>query len=129
MKNRVLSDIGVVRRSLQAGYRGDALSRVGHAAGEQCFGVSSVAIQFAKHTQLRFRLGVHFALYILSTGPAMRGGEVGVRFENTFQLCVGRVINRYKVAKHFAVTITDTTLSWTIRTTRVETKRRSTASI
>jgi len=40
--------------------------------------------------------------------------EIGLR--------VGRVINKYKVAKHFAVTITDTALSWTIRTTRVETE-------
>ena len=40
--------------------------------------------------------------------------EIGLR--------VGRVINHYKVAKHFAVTITETALHWTLRTTRIETE-------
>ena len=40
--------------------------------------------------------------------------EIGLR--------VGRVINHYKVAKHFAVTITETDLHWTLRTTRIETE-------
>jgi hypothetical protein len=35
-------------------------------------------------------------------------------------LRVGRVINKYKVAKHFRVTITDATVTVTIRTDRVE---------
>jgi hypothetical protein len=45
-------------------------------------------------------------------GRLLGRAEIGLR--------VGRVINKYKVAKHFAVTITDTAFGWTIRTTRVE---------
>ena len=37
-------------------------------------------------------------------------------------LCVGRVINQYKVAKHFTVTITDTALTWALRTARMATE-------
>jgi hypothetical protein len=49
------------------------------------------------------------------TKGRLRGrAEIGLR--------VGRVINKYKVAKHFAVTITDTAFGWTIRTTRVATE-------
>ena len=48
----------------------------------------------------------------VAKGRLLGRAEIGLR--------VGRVINKYKVAKHFAVTITDTALDWTIRTTRVE---------
>ncbi len=45
----------------------------------------------------------------------LRGrAEIGLR--------VGRVINKYKVAKHFTVTITATSLHWTRRHTRIETE-------
>lgn len=37
-------------------------------------------------------------------------------------LCVGRVINQYKVAKHFTVTITDTALTFALRTARMATE-------
>jgi transposase len=37
-------------------------------------------------------------------------------------LRVGRVINKYKVAKHFRVTITDASFQWAIRTAHVETE-------
>jgi transposase len=37
-------------------------------------------------------------------------------------LCVGRVINKYKVAKHFNVTITNTTFQFVTRTARVATE-------
>ena len=48
----------------------------------------------------------------VAKGRLLGRADIGLR--------VGRVINKYKVAKHFAVTITDTALTWTIRTTRVE---------
>jgi transposase len=45
----------------------------------------------------------------------LRGrAEIGLR--------VGRVVNKYKVAKHFALTITDTDFRWAIRETRVATE-------
>ena len=50
----------------------------------------------------------------VAKGRLLGRAEIGV--------CVGRVINKYKVAKHFAVTITDTALNWAIRTTRVQTE-------
>ena len=48
----------------------------------------------------------------VAKGRLLGRAEIGLR--------VGRVINKYKVAKHFAVTITDTALDWTVRTARVE---------
>src|SRR5207244_1875490 len=49
------------------------------------------------------------------TRGRLRGrAEIGLR--------VGRVINKYKVAKHFRVTITDTSFHCAIRTARVETE-------
>jgi hypothetical protein len=48
----------------------------------------------------------------VAKGRLLGRAEIGLR--------VGRVINKYKVAKHFALTITDTAFSWTIRTARVE---------
>ena len=50
----------------------------------------------------------------VASGRLRGRAEIGLR--------VGRVINKYKVAKHFALTITDTDFRWTIRTTRVETE-------
>jgi len=48
-------------------------------------------------------------------GGRLRGrAEIGLR--------VGRVINQYKVAKHFRVTITDATFTFAIRTDRVATE-------
>ena len=48
-------------------------------------------------------------------GGRLRGrAEIGLR--------VGRVINQYKVAKHFRVTITDATFTFAIRTARVATE-------
>jgi hypothetical protein len=48
----------------------------------------------------------------VAKGRLLGRAEIGLR--------VGRVINKYKVAKHFAVTITDTALDWTVRAARVE---------
>jgi hypothetical protein len=48
----------------------------------------------------------------VAKGRLLGRAEIGLR--------VGRVVNKYKVAKHFAVTITDTALDWTVRTARVE---------
>jgi len=49
------------------------------------------------------------------TSGRLRGrAEIGLR--------VGRVINKYKVAKHFTVTITDARFDFAVRTARVETE-------
>ncbi len=50
----------------------------------------------------------------VASGRLRGRAEIGVR--------VGRVINKYKVAKHFTVTITDARFQFAIRTARVETE-------
>lgn len=50
----------------------------------------------------------------VASGRLRGRAEIGLR--------VGRVINKYKVAKHFRVTITDATFTVAIRTDRVETE-------
>src|SRR5262249_30091944 len=47
VRNRVPSDIGIIRRSLQAVHGCGVLGRVGHATGEQSFGVSILTVEFA----------------------------------------------------------------------------------
>ncbi|RPI12718.1 MAG: IS1634 family transposase [Acidobacteriales bacterium] len=51
---------------------------------------------------------------LVSSGRLKGRAEIGVR--------VGRVVNKYRVAKHFALTITDTSFRFSIRQKQVETE-------
>jgi Transposase DDE domain len=51
---------------------------------------------------------------LVSSGGLKGRAEIGVR--------VGRVVNKYKVAKHFALTITDTSFRFSVRQKQVETE-------